>query len=99
MHVHFKPSNNRSCLNFSLFIIDFIFAIVFQIGHMYFFINAEFKTENDHVLHVLIGAGFTGIMLFYSFSDGMQYLRSYPDKMLYLLSCLLQKPILLPVLL
>jgi len=40
MHIHFKPSNNRSCLNFSLFFFDFIFAIVFQIGHMYFFINA-----------------------------------------------------------
>ena len=56
---------------------------------MYFFINAEFDRENDHVLHVLIGAGFTGIMLFYSYIDGVKFLRSYPDKILYLISCCL----------
>ena len=72
-----------------LFLIDIIFAIAFQIGHMYFFINADFKKENDHMLHVIIGAGFTGFMLIYAFSDGVRFLRSQPDKILYLVSCLL----------
>ena len=67
--------------------------------HIYFFITAEFKNEENHVLHVLIGAGLTGIILFYSFSDGVRFLRSNLDKFLYLISCLLQKPILLPLLL
>ena len=51
------------------------------------------------MLHLLIGAGFISIILFYSFSDGVRFLRSNVDKFLYLISCLLQKPILLPVLL
>ena len=50
------------------------------------------------MLHVLIGAGFTGIILFYSFTDGVRFLRSNLDKILYLISCLLQKPLLIPVL-
>jgi hypothetical protein len=67
--------------------------------HIYFFITAEFKNEENHVLHVLIGAGLTGIILFYSFTDGVRFLRSNVDKILYLISCLLQKPLLLPILL
>jgi len=51
------------------------------------------------VLHILIGAGFTSILMVYSFMDGVRFLRSNVDKVLYLVSCLLQKPILLPVLL
>jgi len=50
-------------------------------------------------LHILIGAGFTSIILFYAFMDGIRFLRSNVDKFLYLVSCLLQKPILLPVIL
>jgi hypothetical protein len=59
---------------------------------------AEFKEENNHVLHLLIGAGFISIIMIYSITDGIRFLRSYFDKLLYLISCLLQKPILLPVL-
>lgn len=97
MHIHFKPSNNRYYLNFILFLIDIIGSIVFQIGHIIFFIKNDFEDENDHVLHVLIGAGFTSIMLVYSFSDGVRFLRSNVDKVLYFISCLLQKPLLLPI--
>ena len=66
--------------------------------HMYFFTVAEFDDEDNHVLHILIGAGFTGLILFYAFSDGVRFLRSNFDKILYLISCLLQKPLLLPIL-
>lgn len=51
------------------------------------------------MLHILLGAGFANIILFYAFTDGVRFLRSNVDKVLYLLSCLLQKPILLPVML
>ena len=37
--------------------------------------------------------------MFYVIADAMRFLRTWPDRFLYLLSCLLQKPILLPVLL
>jgi hypothetical protein len=66
--------------------------------HIYFLLYASFSKNENHVLHVLIGAGLTGIILLYSFSDGVRFLRSNFDKVLYLISCLLQKPMLLPVL-
>ena len=49
------------------------------------------------MLHVLIGAGFTNIILFYCLSDGVRFLRSNFDKLLYLVSCAMQKPLLLPL--
>ena len=66
--------------------------------HIYFFVMSAFDDENNHMLHVLIGAGFTGIILFYCFTDGVRFLRSNIDKLLYLICCVLQKPLLLPVL-
>jgi len=49
-------------------------------------------------MHVLLGFGFTSFAMLYSFSDGVRFLGSHIDKFLYLISCVLQKPILLPVL-
>mmetsp|Transcript_4170 Transcript_4170/g.7069 ORF Transcript_4170/g.7069 Transcript_4170/m.7069 type:complete len:182 (-) Transcript_4170:285-830(-) len=96
--VHLKPGNlERAWLHFLLFYLDFWMSLLFQVVHIYFFIVAEFKEENNHVLHVLIGAGFTTIILIYSITDGIRFLRSYFDKLLYLIACLLQKPILLPL--
>ena len=60
--------------------------------------TVEFEKEENHLIHVLIGLGLATIILFYSFSDGVRFLRSNVDKVLYLISCLLQKPILLPLL-
>ena len=60
--------------------------------------TVEFEKEENHLIHVLIGLGLATIILFYSFSDGVRFLRSNVDKVLYLSSCLLQKPILLPLL-
>lgn len=98
--LHFKPSVNDgaspSCL-FLLFFFDFLFSLTFQMAHIYFFLMQEFSDENNHMLHVLIGAGFIGIILFYSFTDGIRFLRSNIDKFLYMVCCLLQKPILFPV--
>ena len=49
-------------------------------------------------MHVIMGFGFTSFMMLYVFSDGVRFLESHIDKAFYLFSCVLQKPILLPVL-
>ena len=100
VYMHFKPDErtNPACL-FMLFLVDFIMSILFQTAHVYFFVFGKFKEDNNHILHIIIGAGFTGIVLFYAFIDGIRFLRSNVDKVLYLISCLLQKPILLPMIL
>ena len=69
--------------------MDFILSLTFQVTHIYFFLMRDFQNENNHMLHVLVGAGFIGIILFYSFTDGIRFLRSNFDKILYLISCIL----------
>ena len=93
-----KPKIENVCAHYVLFFFDSFAALVFQISHIYYFTTCDFSDENDHVLHVLIGAGFTTIVLVYSFTDGVRFLRSNFDKLLYLISCILMKPILLPLL-
>lgn len=98
--LHFKPTSQvRPSILFLLFVFDFMLSLAFQVGHIYFFLVLDFENENNHMLHLLIGAGFTGIIGFYSFSDGVRFLRFNLDKVMYLVCCILQKPILLPVLL
>ena len=48
---------------------------------------------------MLIAFGVTGVVLFYCCADAMRFLRNWPDRILYFISCILQKPILLPILL
>lgn len=81
-----------------MLLVDWFLSISFYYGHIAYFLSGRFLSESDHMLHILLGAGFTNIILFYAFSDGVRFLRSNFDKILYLISCLLQKPILLPVL-
>lgn len=78
-----------SWLYFQIFLLDFLLSIGFQMTHIYFFMTAEFEKEDNHLIHVMIGIGVTSIILFYSFSDGVRFLRSNVDKVLYLISCLL----------
>lgn len=97
--LHFKPSHIRSPIfHLLLFLVDFLLSLAFQAAHMAYFLGETFADQNNHVLHVLIGGGFTTIILIYCFSDGVRYLRSNVDRVMYLICCILQKPILLPVL-
>lgn len=57
----------------------------------------EFETLTDKAMQILIGFGITGLVLVYSVLDGMRFLPGICDKILYIFSCLLMKPILLPV--
>ena len=50
-------------------------------------------------MQVIIGFGITGAVLLFAFIDASRFLENWSDKFLYLLSCMLMKPIFLPVLL
>lgn len=51
------------------------------------------------MVQLLIAFGVTGAILTYCIADAMRFLQSWPDRILYFISCLFQKPILLPILL
>lgn len=101
-----EPLTNRSyvnlkgkaCCHLLVFLLDSILSLLFNASHIYYFLTAEFDDESNHILHVLLGAGFINIILFYSFGEAVRYLRSNFDKFFYFLSCALQKPMLFPLL-
>ena len=49
-------------------------------------------------MQILIGFGITGLVLVATILDGIRYLPHLSDKIMFIISCLLLKPILLPVL-
>ena len=99
IQIHLKPSRaGGQCKYKCVLFVDWVLSVAFYYGHVYYFITGDFENESNHMLHILLGVGFTNIILFYAFTDGARFLRSNFDKVLYLISCLLQKPILLPIL-
>ncbi len=90
IQIHLKPSTGISpgCM-MCMFMLDCILSVMFYFGHVYYFLAVKIKNESDHLLHILLGVGFSNIILFYAFTDGVRFLRSNFDKILYLISCLM----------
>jgi hypothetical protein len=83
----------------SILIVDTLLSWVFIYFQCDYIFSWPFETLTDKAMQMIIGFGITGIVIVYSILDGIRYLPSYLDKGLYLLSVLMMKPILLPVLL
>ena len=97
IELYLKPSD-RPWLNLTIFIVDLALSNAFYVLHIFYILDERFKDERGHVMHTLLGFGFVSFAMIYAFTDGMHYLNSYVDKSLYLMSCLMQKPILMPLL-
>ena len=95
--MYLKPTGWNSCGLGLLLFFDVALTIFFQVCHLYFFLGVSFNSESDHVLKLLLTA-FSGFILLYAYTDGVRFLRSNFDKILYLISCCLLKPIFLPIL-
>lgn len=98
--MYLKPQNsNYTGLHFCMVVLDSLLSMGFIFGIIFHIIYNEFKTLNDKVIECIIGIGLSMIVLIYSFFDGIRFLDSTLDKVLYLVSCILQKPILIPMML
>jgi hypothetical protein len=49
-------------------------------------------------MQLIIGFGITGVVICYAIVDNMRFISGVTDKIICVMSCLLLKPILLPVL-
>ena len=79
-------------------LIDTLISIMFYSVMVYHIETNRFNSLNNKVIEGIVGIGATTIFVIYSYMDGQKFLDSKVDKMLYLISCILQKPILLPIL-
>lgn len=104
--LYLKPNSEtvgRSRLVLFLFILDWIMTVIFaafQIVTLYYLRNQQFDHRDIHnaAMQYLIGGVFSVILILAAFVDSYRYLRGCCSKMMYLLSCLMLKPLLLPIL-
>lgn len=83
--------------HFTLVVIDTFISCLFIACIIFHITEDKFSTLNDKVIECLIGVGFTALATLNSFFDGSRFIYSKRDRFLYLISCLIQKPILMPI--
>lgn len=99
MRLYLKPKDGSVSMQFLLLIADTVLALIYITAQLSYVLSGSYDDEQDKLVQLLIAFGVTGAVFCYCFADGARFLRSWPDRILYFISCLLQKPILLPVLL
>ena len=100
MRIYLKPmTQKRTCCHFLLLMLDFFLSASFIPMQWYYLHTNNFHCTNDKVLQALIGAGSLSLAILYAIFDGSRFLKSKCDILLYFFSCILQKPILFPILL
>ena len=62
------------------------------------FRKSDFPSVNEEIMFYLICYGLIGMIAVYCAVEGLRHLTSWKDRILYIISVLLQKPILLPIL-
>lgn len=93
-----KPqTSDHTSYHFLIVLVDACLSCLFILCIAFHIAEDEFTTINDKVIECIVGIGFTGIATLYSFLDGSRFIYSKRDRIVYLASCLLQKPILLPM--
>ena len=80
-------------------VIDSLLSMLFFFGVIFHIAEDEFSTLNDKVIESIIGIGLSVIVMMYCIFDGIRFIESTCDQIIYVVSCILQKPILLPMLL
>jgi hypothetical protein len=79
-------------------LVDAFFSMVFFFGIIFHIVEDKFSSLNDKVIESIIGIGLTVIIMMYCIFDGIRFIDSPCDQIIYVISCILQKPILLPML-
>lgn len=82
----------------AIILIDTILAWFFVYFQVDYILNWNFESLTDKAMQIIVGFGITGVVLCYTIFDSIRFLPSHIDKFLCVLSSLLLKPILLPVL-
>jgi hypothetical protein len=80
-------------------LLDWVLSCTFVFSHVYYIFFAKYEHSTDKLMLAIIGPAFTGVFWIYAFFDAARFLPRWYDKILYFISCLLQKPILLPIIL
>ena len=89
MRLYLKPRNGSISIEFILLISDTVLAEIYLIAQLSYVLSGNYDDEQDKLVQLLIAFGVTGAVFCYCFADGARFLRSWPDRILYFISCLL----------
>ena len=89
MRLYLKPNRGSIPLQLCLVILDTLLACAYLSGQFAYVIKGSYSEMQDKLMQLLIGFGLTGAIMFYCIADAVRFLRSWPDRILYALSCVL----------
>ena len=98
MRLYLKPVDANAALLMFLLIVDTIAGIVFVVFQVQYIIESDFNIQSNKAMLVIIAWGITGVVLVYTIFDSQRFVAKWSDKVLCLVSCLLLKPVVLPIL-
>jgi hypothetical protein len=99
VRLYLKPTEVGEFWVFLILIFDWIIAALFVGCQFHYILNGEFSNMSEKTMQVIIGVGITTCICCYAIADAIRFLPRWADKVLYTVSCLMLKPILLPIIL
>ena len=98
VYLYLKPIDYSHLVLTLLLVVDTCLSWLFIVFQIQYIFQWQFESLADKTMQILIGFGITGLVLVATILDGLRYLPHLSDKIMFVISCLLLKPILLPVL-
>ncbi len=95
--MYLRPHNSKK-IHLLMVLLDSFLSLLFLVGILFHIVEDEFSTLNDKVIECIIGIGLSLIVMIYCIFDGIRFLDSTFDQVLFIFSCISQKPILFPIL-
>jgi hypothetical protein len=95
--LYLKPQQSSSCFNFCLLLLDTMLCWTFLAMQSIWAFGFLWPSVNEQVMFYLICYGLVACVFAYCLLDGLRFLSTWHDRLLYIISCILMKPILLPV--
>ena len=87
IRMYLKPKDGSIGTMMFLLITDTILALSYIWAQFAYVLEGSYEEEQDKVVQLLIAFGVTGAILLYCISDAMRFLQSWPDRILYFISC------------
>jgi len=85
--MYLKPHNSKG-LHLLMVILDSFLSLLFLVGIVFHIVEDEFSTLNDKVIECIIGIGLSVIVMIYCIFDGIRFLDSTFDQVLFVFSCI-----------
>ena len=73
----------------TLLVADAVLAITYICAQIAFVLEGNYDDDQDKIVQLLVAFGVTGAIMFYVIADAVRFLRTWPDRILYCISCLL----------